>query len=173
MAIVVNYHWHMINQRVCTMDINNRYTYENQQNTANLLNRQGKLRYSEPIVNYIWNSRRYYILGQSWKNESARQISNTNYKTVARNSYDGNWQNVYTYSAEQSTHWNEVGYNNLNEAGSWNARRDVTKILNADWSKKTCGARASVLIWVSTDSPIIYGRCCCFFMRDHSIGREN
>ena len=53
MAIVVYHHRHMINQRVCTMDINDRYTHENQQNTASLLNRQGKLRYSETIVNYI------------------------------------------------------------------------------------------------------------------------
>ena len=111
----------MINHRVCTIEINNRYTYKNQQNTANLTNRQGKLRYSEPIVNYICNSRRYWIVGQSWKIDSARQISNTNYTTAACHSYDGNWQNVY--SAEQSTHWIEVGYNNLKEVGSWNARR--------------------------------------------------
>ena len=80
------------------MDINIRYTYENQYITAYLLNWQGKSRYSEPIVNYICNSRRYWIVGQSWKIDSARKISNTNYTTVARNSYeyDGNWQNVYT-----------------------------------------------------------------------------
>ena len=76
------------------MDINIRYTYENQHNIAYQFNRQGKLRYSEPIVNYICNSGRYWILGQSWKDDSARQISNTNY-TAARNSYGGNWQNIY------------------------------------------------------------------------------
>ena len=106
------------------MDINIRYTYENQHNIAYLLNRQGKLRYSEPIINHIWNSGRYWILGQSWKEDSARQISNTNYATAACNSYGGNWQNVY--SVEQSMHWIEVGYNNLNEVGSWNGQRDVT-----------------------------------------------
>ena len=35
------------------MDINIRYTYENQQNISYLLNGQIKLRYSEPIVNHI------------------------------------------------------------------------------------------------------------------------
>ena len=106
------------------MDINIWYTYENQHNSAYLLDRQIKLRYSEPILNYIWSSGRYWILGQSWKDDSAGQISNTNYATAARNSYGGNWLSVY--SAEQSTQGIEVGYNNLNEVGSWNARRDVT-----------------------------------------------
>ena len=67
------------------------------------------------------------------ENDSAGQISNTNYATAARNSYGGNWQNVY--SAEQSTNGTKVGYNNLNEVGSWNARVTSHKILNADWSK--------------------------------------
>ena len=115
------------------MNINIQYTYENQHNIAYHVNGQGKLRYSEPKVNNFWNSGRYWILGQSWKDDSARQISNTNYATAARNSYGGIWQNVY--SAEQSTHWIEVGYNNLNEVGSWNARVTSHKILNADWSK--------------------------------------
>ena len=106
------------------MDINIRHTYDNQHNIAYLLNSQGKLRYSEPIVNYTWNSGRYWILGQSWKDDSVRQKSNTNYATATRNSYGGNWLNVY--NAEQSTHWIEVSYNNLNEVGSWNARRDDT-----------------------------------------------
>ena len=83
-----------------------------------------KLRFSEPIVNYIWNSGRYWILGQSWKDDSARQISDANYATGARNSYGGNWQNAY--NAEQSTLWIEVGYNNSDEAGPWNEQRDVT-----------------------------------------------
>ena len=60
------------------------------------------------------------MLGQSWKNDSARQISNTNYTTVARNDYDGNWQNVY--SAEQSTHWIEVCYNNLKNRSLFSMR---------------------------------------------------
>ena len=106
------------------MDINIRYTYENQHNIAYLLNRPIKLRYFEPIVNYFRNSRRYWILGQSWKDDSAGQISNTNYATAARNSYGGNWQSVY--SAEQSTQGIEVGYNNLNEVESWTTQRDVT-----------------------------------------------
>ena len=106
------------------MDINIRYTFENQHNIAYLLSSQSKLRYSEPIVGYIWNSGRYWILGQSWTDDSVRQISNMNYATAARNSYSGNWQNVY--SAEQSTHWIEAGYNNLSEVGWWNARRNVT-----------------------------------------------
>ena len=103
------------------MDINIRYTYDNQHNIAYLLNRLGKLRYFEPIVNYFRNSRRYWILGQSWKDHSVGQISNTNSATAARNSYGGNWLSVY--SAEQSTQGIEVGYNNLNEVRSWNARR--------------------------------------------------
>ena len=45
------------------MDINIPYTYENQQITVYLLNKQGKLRYFEPIVNHIIirNSGRYWI----------------------------------------------------------------------------------------------------------------
>ena len=85
------------------MDINIRYTYENQHNIAYQFNRQGKLRYFEPIVNYIWNSGRVWIFKTVMERRySARQISNTNYATAARNSYGGNWQNVY--STEQSTH---------------------------------------------------------------------
>ena len=67
------------------MDINIRYTYENQHNILYLLNNQGKLRYSEPIVNYAENFGRDWILGQSWKDDSAGQISKTNYATAARN----------------------------------------------------------------------------------------
>ena len=67
----------------------------------------------------------YWILGQSWKDDSARQMSNTNYATATRNanSYGSNWQNVY--NTKQNTHWIEVGYNKLKEVGSWNARRDI------------------------------------------------
>ena len=48
---------------------------------------------------------------QSWKDDSAGQISNTNYAKAARNCYGGNWHSVY--GAEQSTQGIEVGYNNL------------------------------------------------------------
>ena len=41
------------------MDINIRYTYDNQHNIAYLLDRQIKLRFSKPIVNYICNYERY------------------------------------------------------------------------------------------------------------------
>ena len=106
------------------MDINIRYTYDSQHNIAYLLNRQIKLRYFEPIVNYIWNSGRYWILGQSWKDDSVRQILDKDYAKAARNCDGGNWHSVY--GAEQSTQGIEVGHNNLNEVGSWNARRDFT-----------------------------------------------
>ena len=46
------------------MDINIRYTYENQHNIAYLLKRQGKLRYYEPIVNYFL-SKTFQILQNS------------------------------------------------------------------------------------------------------------
>ena len=115
------------------MDINSRYTYENQHNIAYLLNRQIKLRYSEPIVNYIWNSGRYWILGQSWKDDSARQISNTNYATAARNIHGGNWQ---TYIARNKA-CKELKLATTTWTKSDREMRGVTshKILNADWSK--------------------------------------
>ena len=109
------------------MDINIRYTYENQYITAYLLNWQGKSRYSEPIVNYIWNSgRRWWLNIGTVMERRLRQtnIKNELYYTVGRNSYGGNWQNVS--SAEQSSYWIGVSYNNLSEVGSWIAGHDVT-----------------------------------------------
>ena len=82
------------------MDIDDRYTYEIQLVIAFLWNRKDKLRYSEPIVYYIWNSRQHWTI--SWVTADSDKNRIQAWPIQARNGYSGILQEEC--SAKQSTY---------------------------------------------------------------------